>query len=542
MYRTISPREGSWFPSRSRCRRMPGSIWFRRRRARIRRSCTHSGNGWSLPPLLPPRANPEPVRFFSHRTKDLRLVARLWHGTLPGHTNRAPAGRISAKGRVEHGGDALMSQPGSSETPQIKSRISAILRATSGNFLEQFDFFLFGFYAQAIAKAFFPAQNETAALLNAFGVFWLGALMRPIGAVVLGAYIDRIGRRQGLIVTLAIMAVGTVVIAFCPTYATIGVAAPIIVLIGRLLQGFSAGVELGGVSVYLAEISTPGNRGFYTSFQSSSQQVAIFVAAILGFVLSEMMPADTVAAWGWRIPFFIGCLIIPFIFLLRRTLEETPEFLKMKKHPTASEVFASAVANWRIVILGMMIAVLTTTTFYFVTVYTPTFGKNVLKLSSADALLVTVLVAVGNFIWNPVGGALSDRVGRKPVLLAIATLSLLTAYPALHWLVADPSFGKMLTVEMMFSFYFGVYSGTMLGALVEIVPAHVRTTCFSMAFALAAGLFGTFTPFASTWLIDHTGDKASPGFWLMCAAASGIVAAIVIYRAGAVERREAVAT
>ena len=160
--------------------------------------------------------------------------------------------------------------------------------STSGNFLEQFDFFLFGFYASDIAKAFFPAQNETAALLNAFGVFWLGALMRPVGAIVLGAYIDRIGRRKGLIVTLAIMAIGTVVIAFCPGYATIGVAAPVIVLVGRLLQGFSAGVELGGVSVYLSEISTPGNRGFYTSFQSSSQQVAIFVAAIIGFALSEV--------------------------------------------------------------------------------------------------------------------------------------------------------------------------------------------------------------------------------------------------------------
>jgi MHS family citrate/tricarballylate:H+ symporter-like MFS transporter len=429
-----------------------------------------------------------------------------------------------------------------SPPPQIKSRIGAILRATSGNFLEQFDFFLFGFYASAIAKAFFPAQNETAALLNAFGVFWLGALMRPVGAIVLGAYIDRIGRRQGLIVTLGIMAIGTVVIAFCPTYATIGLAAPIIVLVGRLLQGFSAGVELGGVSVYLAEIATPGNRGFYTSFQSSSQQVAIFVASILGFVLSEMMPADTVADWGWRIPFFVGCLIIPVIFVLRRTLEETPEFLAMKKHPTASEVFASALVNWRIVILGMMIAVLTTTTFYFVTVYTPTFGKSVLKLSSQDALLVTLLVAVTNFIWNPVGGAVSDRIGRKPVLLTIAGLSFLTAYPALHWLVAEPTFGKLLAVQMMFSFYFGVYSGTMLGCLVEIVPAHVRTTCFSLAFALAAALFGTFTPFASTWLIQHTGDKASPGYWLMFAATLGIIAALAVYRGGrTIETREAVA-
>jgi MHS family citrate/tricarballylate:H+ symporter-like MFS transporter len=428
------------------------------------------------------------------------------------------------------------------DTPTIKSRIGAMLRATSGNFLEQFDFFLFGFYASSIAKAFFPSSDETASLLNTFGVFWLGALMRPVGAIFLGAYIDKIGRRQGLIVTLSIMAVGTVVIAFCPSYATIGIAAPIIVLLGRLLQGFSAGVELGGVSVYLSEIATPGNRGFYTSFQSSSQQVAIFVAAIIGYVLNESMPAETITAWGWRIPFFIGCLIIPLIFFLRRTLEETPEFLAMKKHPTGREVFASAVANWRIVILGMMIAVLTTTTFYFITVYTPTFGKNVLKLSTGDALLVTLLVAVTNFFWNPVGGAVSDRLGRKPVLLTIACLSFVTAYPALHWLVSAPTFGKLLAVQMMFSFYFGVYSGTMLGCLVEIVPKHVRTTCFSLAFALAAALFGTFTPFVSTWLIDRTGDKASPCYWLMFGASLGIIAALTVYRGGrAIETREAVA-
>jgi MHS family citrate/tricarballylate:H+ symporter-like MFS transporter len=439
-----------------------------------------------------------------------------------------------------------MSQTSVSQTPEmqppaIKSRLGAILRSTSGNFLEQFDFFLFGFYAPYIARAFFPSENETAALLNTFGVFWLGALMRPVGAIVLGAYIDRIGRRKGLIVTLAIMAIGTVVIAICPTYATIGVAAPILVLIGRLLQGFSAGVELGGVSVYLAEISTPGHKGFYTSFQSASQQVAILVAAIIGYTLNEAMPATAIAAWGWRIPFFIGCLIIPFIFFLRRTLEETPVFLAMKRHPSAREVFASAAANWKIIALGMMLTAMTTVTFYFVTVYTPTFGKSVLKLSTSDSLIVTLLVAVTNFIWLPVGGAISDRVGRRPVLLAIATLSLVTAYPTLSWLTSSPSFGKMLLVELMFSFYFGVYNGAMVAALTEIVPSHVRTTCFSLAFSLAAALFGTFTPFASTWLIDHTGDKASPGFWLMCAAASGIIAALVIYRASAVERREAVA-
>src|SRR6202789_1902203 len=332
--------------------------------------------------------------------------------------------------------------------------------------------------------------------------------MRPVGAIVLGAYIDRIGRRQGLIVTLALMALGTVVIAFCPSYASIGIAATVIVLIGRLIQGFSAGVELGGVSVYLSEIATPGNRGFYTSFQSSSQQVAIFVAATIGFILREAIPADTFldsigGIAKWRIPFLIGCLIIPVIFVLRRSLEETPAFLAMKKHPTASEVFSSAIANWRIVLLGMMIAILASTTFYFITVYAPGFGKQ-LNLSPTGTLLITLLVGVTNFIWNPVGGAVSDRIGRRAVLVTIATLSLVTAYPALSWLAANPTLEKLLVVQMMFSFYFGTYSGAMLGSLVEIVPAHVRTTCFSIAFALAAGLFGTFTTYASTQLIAMT--------------------------------------
>jgi MFS transporter, MHS family, citrate/tricarballylate:H+ symporter len=440
-------------------------------------------------------------------------------------------------GYFENRGKTRMSQTTPSQPPVLKSRLGAILRATSGNFLEQFDFFLFGFYAQDIAKAFFPAQNDTAALLNAYGVFWLGALMRPVGAVVLGSYIDRIGRRQGLIVTLALMALGTVVIAFCPSYAAIGVAAPVIVLIGRLIQGFSAGVELGGVSVYLSEISTPGNRGFYTSFQSSSQQVAIFVAAIIGFALREAIPGDTFLdiAGGiakWRIPFFIGCIIIPVIFMLRRSLEETPAFLAMKKHPTANEVFASAIANWRIVILGMMIAILTSTTFYFITVYAPGFGKQ-LNLSPTGTLLITLLVAVMNFIWNPVGGAVSDRIGRKAVLVTIASLSLVTAYPALSWLAANPTLEKLLVVQLMFSFYFGTYSGAMLGSLVEIVPAHVRTTCFSIAFALAAGIFGTSTPFVATKLIDMTGgDKASPAYWLMFAAVLGIIGALTVYRGG----------
>ena len=425
----------------------------------------------------------------------------------------------------------MAGDPGAVEA-NLRSRIGAILRATSGNFLEMFDFFLFGFYATYISRAFFPSGNETTELLLTYGTFWLGALMRPLGAIVLGAYIDRIGRRKGLIVTLAIMALGTVFIACCPSYGTIGIAAPLIVVLGRLLQGFSAGVEIGGVSIYLFEIATPGRKGFYTSFQSASQQVAIMFAALIGYGLNLWLTKQQIGDFGWRIPFFVGCLIVPFIFVIRRSLQETQEFAARRVHPSTGEILRSVAANWQIVILGMMLTTMTTVTFYMITVYTPVFGKNVLKLSETDSLIVTLCVAITNFIWLPVGGAVSDRIGRKPVLLTVASLSLLTTYPALHWLVAEPTFPKMLAVELWFSFFFGVYNGAMIVALSEVVPAKVRATGFSLAYSLATALFGTATPLVATFLIDRTGDRAAPSYWLMMAASFGILATLGLYRGG----------
>ncbi len=330
--------------------------------------------------------------------------------------------------------------PSSAERKTTQSKLAAVLRVTSGNFLEMFDFFLFGFYATYIAAAFFPAGNEVASLLLTFMTFGAGFLMRPLGAIVLGAYVDRVGRRKGLIVTLAIMAMGTVLIAFVPSYATIGLLAPALVLIGRLLQGFSAGVELGGVSVYLSEMAPPNQKGFYVSWQSGSQQVAIIVAAIIGYLLNTMMAPQVVADWGWRIPFCIGSIIVPFIFIIRRSLQETEAFLARTHHPTLPEIYKSIALNWKIVIAGMLLVVMTTVSFYLITVYTPTFGKSVLKLTITDALIVTFCVALSNLFWLPVTGALSDRIGRRPILLGFTVLTILTAYPAVSWLVASPLF------------------------------------------------------------------------------------------------------
>ena len=415
------------------------------------------------------------------------------------------------------------------------SKIATVFRVTSGNFLEMFDFFLFGFYASHISAAFFPTGDEISSLLLTFATFGAGFLMRPLGALILGPYVDKVGRRQGLIVTLSIMAMGTILIAFVPSYATIGLAAPFLVLIGRLLQGFSAGVELGGVSVYLYEMATPGHKGFYVSWQSASQQVAIVVAALLGYGLNKWLAPDQISAWGWRIPFFIGCLIVPFIFVIRRSLQETEAFLARKHHPSAGEIFRSIAENWRIVIAGVMMVMMTTVSFYLITVYTPTYGKSVLKLTEIDSLLVTLCVGVSNFLWLPVMGAVSDRVGRRPVLVVFTALAILTAYPALSWLVAAPSFEKMLMVLLWLSFLYASYNGAMVVALTEIVPASVRTAGFSLAYSLATTL-GGLTPYISTLLIQQTGDKAAPGLWMTFAAACGLLATFLVYRRGEADR------
>jgi MFS transporter, MHS family, citrate/tricarballylate:H+ symporter len=283
------------------------------------------------------------------------------------------------------------------------------------------------------------------------------------------------------------------------------------------------------VSVYLAEIATPGTKGFVTSFQSASQQVAVFVGALIGYTLSQTMSPEIIGAWGWRIPFIIGCLIVPLIFVLRGSLVETPEFLARKVHPTTSEIYAAVLANFSTVLLGMMMVMLTTVSFYFITVYTPDFGKT-LQLSASTSLFVTALVAIANFFWLPIGGALSDRVGRLPVMLGAAVLLLVTAYPALAWVAAAPSFGKLLAVEMVLSLGYGLYNGAMVAALTEVVPPHVRASCFALAYSLAAALFGTSTPLLSKQIIQATGSSAAPAFWLMLAAAASIGAAWALYR------------
>ena len=419
------------------------------------------------------------------------------------------------------------SQPQGSER---NAKIKNVIRVSSGNFLEMYDFIVFGFFAGPIGRTFFPGQNPYASLMLSLATFGAGFLMRPVGAVVLGAYIDRYGRRAGLLLTLGLMSVGTITIACLPGYATLGLLAPVLILLSRLLQGFSAGVELGGVSVYLSEIATPGHKGFYVSWQSASQQVAVMVASLLGVGLELVLAPATIDLWGWRIPFLVGCLIIPLLFLLRRSLAETEAFEARKHHPTISQIIRTVAANWTIVMLGMMLVAMTTVSFYLITAYTPTFGQSELHLQSVGVLIVTLCVGISNFCWLPVMGAASDRFGRKPLLIIFTVLALLTVYPAMLWLTAAPSFVRLLLVLLWLSFIYASYNGAMVVTLTEIMPVEVRTSGFSLAYSLATALLGGFTPAICTYLIHITGNRAAPGLWMSFAALLGLIAAFMIPR------------
>ena len=401
----------------------------------------------------------------------------------------------------------------------------AIVRVASGNFLEMYDFMVFGYYAAAIGHAFFPSGNPFVSLMLSLMTFGAGFLMRPLGAIVLGAYADQHGRRAGLLLTLTLMSIGIVSIACTPGYATLGLLAPVLVLIGRLLQGFSAGMELGGVSVYLAEIAPPGRKGFYVSWQSGSQQIAVMFAALVGVVLNSTLPPESMASWGWRIPLLLGCAIIPFLFVLRRSLQETEEFAARKHRPRSAQILRSLRLNWRIVLIGTLMVTTTTVSFYMITAYTPTFGSSVLHLASLDSLVVTLCVGASNLFWLPVMGALSDRIGRRPLLFACTILMLATAYPAMLWLVHQPSFYRLLGVELWLSFIYGSYNAAMVVFLTEIMPVDVRTAGFALAYSLATAVFGGFTPAISTYLIHATQNAAVPGLWLSAAAVCGLIGA-----------------
>lgn len=411
-----------------------------------------------------------------------------------------------------------------------KSNLKKILTAASGNFLEMYDFSLYGFYAAIIAHIFFPSENEYVSILKSLLAFGSGFLMRPIGAIVLGSYMDKHGRKKGLILTLSLMAVGTITITVCPGYESIGILAPIIIVLGRLIQGFSAGAELGGVSVYLFEIAPQNKRGLYVAWQSGVQQLGAVFSGGVGVILFYLLGDKMIAAWGWRIPFAIGCFIIPALFLIRKHMIESPEFGSTSKHHSVKEIFMSIYQNYKVIIAGIFLVTMTTVNFYFLTTYTPTFVNKVLHFSKIESFYAVCIVGISNFIWLFVGGGLSDKIGRKKVLILSTILCIVTSYGVMYYLEHNLTFLNLVFVLLWLSFIYGVYNGAMIVALSEVMPKNVRVVGFSLSYSLAVTIFGGFTPSFSLYLTKQFDSIAAPAIWLSMAGFLGFIATLILYK------------
>lgn len=416
----------------------------------------------------------------------------------------------------------------SSEASPDKTQWRVIAAASIGNSLEWFDFVVFGFLAATMAKLFFPPGDDTIALLLTFATFGVTFLVRPLGAVVLGAYGDRRGRKAALILTIILMALGTLLIAFTPTYASIGIWAPLVVLVARVLQGLSVGGEFGTATAFLAE-QDPQRRGFLASWQFASQGLTTALATGFGAALTTMLTPAQLEAWGWRIPFVFGLVIAPVAYYIRTRLSETPEFVLTSPADAPLRELVAGQKHRLLLCLGVIVV---STVLMYTILFMPTFAIRQLGLPPSGAFLAGLLTGAIQVGVIPVIGALSDRYGRTAFGLVAAVAILLLIYPMFAWMVAVPTLQTLLLVQALMGVLSAVYLGGLAGLFAELFPTRTRTTGLSIGYALAVAIFGGFAPFISAWLIATTGNRIAPSFYVMVASIISIGSLIVARRLG----------
>jgi MHS family proline/betaine transporter-like MFS transporter len=424
--------------------------------------------------------------------------------------------------------------------PQSAPKSYQIAAAVIGNALEWYDFIVFGFFAVVISRLFFPTDSQYASLLFTTATFGVGFFMRPVGGILIGIYADRQGRKAALLVVIASMTVAIALIAFAPTYAAIGIGAPLIIVVARLLQGFSAGGEFASATAFLIESAPAGRRGFYGSWQMVGQGLAVLIGAILGAVLTKTLSPEAIDGWGWRIPFLFGLVIGPVGLYIRNSLAETQAFLQSDQTSQSRTAGRRVLASHIKQILACFgIVVSGTISFYVILVYIPTFARSQLQLPLDQAFLAQAIGLACEVALIPICGALSDRIGRKPVMIASLLLSLVVTYPLFMWVSSSPSFSRLLVMQVVLCSVFGIGNGPVSTALGEQFPTRVRSTALAIGYNVAVMLFGGFAPFFVTWLIHATGTPIAPAFYLMFGAAVGLFAVLFLTeRAG--ERQLAV--
>jgi MFS family permease len=404
-----------------------------------------------------------------------------------------------------------------------------VAAAVIGNALEWYDFIIFGFLTVVISRLFFPAESQYASLLLTTATFGVGFFMRPVGGILLGIYADHKGRKAALLLIIVLMTAAIAMIGFAPTYAAIGVAAPLIIVLARLLQGFATGGEFASATSFLVESAPAHRRGFYGSWQMVGQGLAVLIGALLGALLTRSLAPEALDSWGWRVPFLLGLVIGPVGLFIRRHLQETEAFLEARGAATVRQGFGATLAtHLKEVLVCMGLTASGTISFYVILLYMPTFARTQLHLPLDQAFVAQSISLVCMIVLTPLSGALSDRIGRKPIIIAALTLYLALVYPLFNWVHDNPSFDSLVIVQIVLCGLLGVFLGPTSTAAAEQFAARARSTGLGIAYNLAVMIFGGFAQFFVTWLIEATGSPIAPSFYVMFGAAIGVVASFFL--------------
>jgi MHS family proline/betaine transporter-like MFS transporter len=418
--------------------------------------------------------------------------------------------------------DAMHAAP----PPKQPSMRRLIVAATIGNVFEWFDFVVYGFFAVTIAEVFFPASTPTVSLLVTFGAFGLAYFVRPLGAIIVGGYTDRAGRRAGLLLSMALMMIGTTLMAVTPGYATIGLAAPIIIMLARLLQGFSVGGEFGSAVSFLAE-HAGGRRGFSASWQFATGGIITVIASLFGVLLTSLLTHDQLVGWGWRIPYFFGMLIGPAGLYVRAKIVETREFIEAEK-PETMPIKDLLRRHPLPALLALGISIISNASFYILA-YIPTYGVKTLHLPASTGFTATLVGGLVLAIGCPLAGYWSDKMPRRPALMVVTCwLFVLTSYPAFYLMAAWPSLAACVIAVGWLQLVKAGYSGVLPSLMSEQFPVETRAIGVALGYSVSVSIFGGLAPLVATWLIAVTGDSLSPSYYLIFAALLSLVALMAI--------------
>lgn len=431
------------------------------------------------------------------------------------------------------GADAgTVSAPANGKSPTIKTDIKssrkAVAAASMGNALEWYDFTVYALFAVYIAKNFFPGGDDTVELIKSFLAFGLGFLIRPLGAVVLGIYADKAGRKAALFLTIMIMAAGTLLIAIAPTYAAIGIGAPLIIMAGRVLQGFSAGGEVGSAAAFLVEHAPEGQKGKYAAWLQASMAFSNIIGAFVALAVAALLTEDQIGDWGWRIPFILGLLIAPVGLWLRRSLDETPVFraefdnpsTATKEHAPLKEIFGPHLGQ---LIQGVAFSVLWAASVYVMIIYMPVYVQRAFGFTGSQAFIAAL---IGNALMAAgciVAGTVSDKIGRRQTLLITITVLLLAVHPLIWWLHSAPTLQTLIIVQSCFCIMVAGVVGVAPSALSELFPTHVRSTGMSLSYNISTTIFGGFAPAALTWLGTSSLGYTAPAWYVSIAALIALI-------------------